>query len=164
MFSGLGILVVILPTQSVVSRSLLNFDAIWSTSWDILISGLRGRHLEFQLPHTLDAVVSITTRMSDPENMVLAFWISMLSGLQAEWDILTSGLGGRHLEFQLPLTSDAVESVTTRKPDPEIIMLAFEILMLSGLPTRWDKNFRTGESYAYFDVPFLWYRDFWPYR
>jgi len=103
--SGLGDRHLVLPTSAYVGHCsqwhhrnarprkrgicIWNFVSSWSASWDISTSGLGGRHLVFQTSTyvvllTSDIVHSGTVWMPDHENVVFAFEILLVSGLQHE--------------------------------------------------------------------------------
>ena len=67
-----------------IGNSLWNFVASWPRSWDTSISGLKAAICEYPLPFMLYGIPLSLIGLLEPENIGIAFGMSLLSGLQAE--------------------------------------------------------------------------------
>ena len=89
----------------------------------------------FGLPLTpmSESVYTSPTVLLDPENVGVAFRISLLSSIEAEisrYFICTSGTGG-HLDLLDAPMSESIHTSPTELLDPENVGVAFGISLLS---------------------------------
>ena len=82
---------------------------------------------KFRLPFASDIVGSITTDIFDPENIVFAFEIFLLPGLQAE-SLAIPVLMAAILDFLRPFRSEKLPGVSLlRSPTPKICYLNWKL-------------------------------------
>ena len=115
-----------------IGNSLWNFVASWPRSSDTATSGLKAAICEYPLPFMLYSIPLSLIGLLEPENIGIAFGISLRSGLQAEIYRYFQ-FSGRHLGFPASVKSDGVFNRIIVFPDPENMSVSLGTLLLARL-------------------------------